>query len=394
MKYVTLVLMLCANFVFAYDYFPTNGWKTRELDKAGFDQSKFQEFLDYVWDPKAKYTTDGIVIIKDGYLVYEGYSKEYDKNKKHMLWSLSKSVTSIILGAAIKDGILSLEDKAHKYYPVLEKGDKKEITLDHILHMSSGFDYWEEHPFSTIFSDSISIHYSRWSYRDIGETVARLKLKHRPGTKFKYGAHETSLAMGVLKKAMNDQAAYNTYPWTAVFNKLGIQNIAIEQDMSGTFIGGGLVWTNAREYAKFGLLMLNKGNWDGEQVISREYAEYVTTVPAEAQFNETNERKVQRLNRESYGGYFWLNQKLPMNKKGRPDKGTPSDIFKAYGFKGQMMAVFPSEDLIIVRLASDGRKKKEKINKPKTLELLLKSLKTLNTTEELSWQVKRKRGQK
>lgn len=349
-----------------------------------FDYKKFKTFLDYVWENKGHHKTDAVVILKDGQLIYEGYDRGYNENKKHMYWSLSKSLTSIIIGAAIKDKILSLDDYAYKYYPSLNRKWAKDIKLRHILNMSSGFDFYEEHPIHDVFSDSVSINYSRYTFFDVAKAVAHLKMKFRPGTQFKYGTHEPILAMGILKRAINDQDKYDNYPWTALFNKLSIKNMTFEQDLSGTFIGGAFAWGTAKDYAKIGQLILNDGLWNGERIISSDYIKFATKDIAPALLREDiKEYTQQRLNIESYGAYFWLNKTLPMNKGERPYPSAPSDLIQAMGFRGQTMGIIPSEKLVIVRLGSDGRVKSKKINRNKMYGLLLKSLKTLKVQEEL-----------
>ena len=291
-----------------------------------------------------------------------------------MLWSLTKSLTSVIIGSAIKDGILNLDDPIYKFYPSLNKEKARDIKLHHVLNMSSGFDYYEEHPLHDVFSDSVSVYYSRYSYKDVAKGVAHLKMKHAPGKQFNYGTHEPMLAMGVLKKAIGNQERYDDYPWKAVFNKLGIKNMTFEQDSSGTFLGGGYAFSTARDYAKIGQLILNKGKWKDEQILSESYVKFATQDVAPALLTKTNEKKEARLNTETYGAYFWLNGVLPMNKNGRPYKSAPTDLIQAMGFRGQTMGIIPSKNIVLVRLGSDGRVPSKKIKRDKMYQLLLDSL--------------------
>ncbi len=358
-------------------------WPKRDLLSSGFMENKFREFEDYVWLDDGSHKTDAVVIIKDGHLVYERYANGYTPNKLHMLWSLTKSLTSVIVGSAITQGILELDEPIYKYYPELDRKKARDIKLRHVLNMSSGFDFYEEHPIHDVFSDSVSVYYSRYAYKDVARGVSKYKLKYRPGTQFKYGTHEPMLAMGILKKAIGDQQTYNNYPYEAVFNKLGIKNITFEQDQSGTYLGGGYAFSTAREYAKIGQLILNKGKWKGEQILSEDYVKFATVDIAPALLDKTDESKEQRLNVETYGAYFWLNGVLPMNKNGRPYPSAPTDLIQAMGFRGQTMGVIPSENLVIVRLGSDGRVPKKKIKRDKMYKLLLASLKKDNYQKSL-----------
>ena len=352
----------------------SSDWSKISLSEAGFNQKKFNTFLDYVWKDDGSHKTDALVIVKGGKIAYEGYANGYTAQKKHMLWSLTKSLTSLIVGKAINDQILNLDDPIYKYYPSLDREKGRDIKLRHVLNMSSGFNFYEEHPIHDVFSDSVSVYYSRYGYKDIANSISRYKLKFSPGEQFKYGTHEPMLAMGILKKAIGDQEKYNKFVIDSFFGKLGIKNITFEQDQSGTFLGGGYDFSTAREYAKIGQLILNKGRWNDEQIISEDYIKFATVDVAPALLKKTDESKEQRLNVETYGAYFWLNGVLPMNKRGRPYPSAPRDLIQAMGFRGQTMGVIPSENLVIVRLGSDGRVPSKKIKRDKMYKLLLESL--------------------
>lgn len=374
MKFLTLFITLCLSISSLASSFPTKGWVKSDLEKAGFNKARFNSFLDYIWLDDGSHRTDAVVIIKNGKLVYEGYANGYTPTKKHMLWSLTKSLTSVLIGSAIQKNILNLDDDIHKFYPALNRKKARDIKLHHVLNMSSGFDFYEEHPIHDGFSDSVSVYYSRHSFKDVAEGISRLRMKYRPGEQFKYGTHEPMLAMGILKKAIGNQEEYNSFPWKALFNKLGIKNITFEQDLSGTFLGGGYAFSTARDYAKIGYLILKNGKWDNEQILPKSYVEFATKKVAPALLRPRTDTWQQRLNIETYGGYFWLNGELPMNKEGRPYPSAPSDLIQAMGFRGQTMGIIPSKDLIIVRLGSDGRVKSKKIKRDKMYKLLLESL--------------------
>ncbi|MCO4794866.1 MAG: serine hydrolase [Bacteriovoracaceae bacterium] len=384
-----LTLLAVTNSAFAtQDYWPTKEWKTKSLQSAGIDQFKFNKLLNFIWDPKAKYKTDVFMIIKDGYIVYEGYGRGHHKNKKHMFWSFSKSLTNILMGIAVKKDIVKLNDPVMKYYPEMNREKAKNVKLEHVLNMSSGLKYFEEHPANIILSDAIYVHYSKPNWKDIALSITKRKMKHRPGEKFNYGTHEPILAMGILKKAMNSTQAYNDFPWTELFDKLNMKSITFEQDKSGTFVGGSGGWGTARDYAKLGLLMLNNGQWENEQILPDNWVQWSTKRIAPSLFNAKKERKERRLNREAYGSYWWLNYKLPMNKH-RPYPNAPEDLYQAMGFRGQTLGVIPSMDLIVLRMGSDGRKPKTKVKRDKMYKLLFDSMgKNFNPNNN-----KRKKGE-
>ena len=355
------------------DYWPTKEWKTKSLESAGIDKDKFNNLLNYIWDPKAKYKTDVFMIIKDGYIVYEGYGRGHHETKKHMFWSFSKSMTNILMGVAVKKGIVGMDDPVWKYYPEMKREKAKDVKLHHVLNMSSGLKYFEEHPANIVLSDAIYVNYSKPNWENVAENIVKREMKHRPGEQFNYGTHEPILAMGILKRAMNDKEAYNDFPWTELFDKLNMKSLVFEQDVAGTFIGGSGGWGTARDYAKLGLLMLNDGMWDGERILPEGWVKWSTKRISPALFNPKKEKKERRLNRESYGGYWWLNYKLPMNEM-RPYPHAPEDLYQAMGFRGQTMGVIPSHNMIVLRMGSDGRKPKTKVKRDKMYKLLFESM--------------------
>lgn len=355
------------------DYWPTQGWKTRSLEQAGFDRKEFQKLLDYVWEDEGNHKSDAFVVIKDGYVVYEGYDRGYGPTKKHMFWSFSKSLTSTLMGAAIHKGILNLDMLVKDFYPVMDREKARDVTLRHVLNMSSGFKFYEENPVNIALSDSIFVYYSKNAYKDVALKVAKTEMKFAPDEQFNYGTHEPMLAMGILKKAMNDPTGYENFPWDALFTPLNMKSVVFERDLSGTFLGGSGGWGVAKDYAKLGFLMLNNGMWENKRILPEWWVNFATRTVAPALLKRTSEDGEQRLNVESYGAYWWLNKKLKMNKQ-RPYPNAPDDLYQAMGFRGQTMGVIPSKGLIIVRMGSDGRKPKKKLKRDKMYKLLLASL--------------------
>ncbi len=358
----------------AQDYFPTQEWREKSLENAGVQPAKFAEFRNYVFDPKAKYTTDSLVVIKDGYLIYQEYTNGYKAGQRHMLWSFSKSIVNAILGVAEKKGILSRSTRVAEYFPSLEKNKYgKDITLSHLMNMSSGIRYYEEHPATIVLSDSIFINYSWKGYKNMAEFLLKKKIVHPPGTVFNYSSGECHLAMAVLKKAINNQTTYNNFPWEEFFDKLGMRSTSLEQDFSGTFVGGSFGWSSPTDIAKLGLLYLNHGVWENEALFPRDWVDFSLTIAPPLLRTDIKEKNQMRLNQEAYGAYWWLNKKLPMNKD-LPYPGLPEDMYLAMGYKGQTLAILPSYGLIIVRLGNDGLDPSTKINRGRMIKMLLDSL--------------------
>lgn len=355
------------------DYWPTLSWQRKSLEDSGFDRQKFQELLDYIWEDEGNHKSDAFVLIKDGYVVYEGYDRGYSPTKKHMFWSFTKSLTSTLIGAAIHQGHISLETKASDLYPEMKRKWAEDVTLRHVLNMSSGFKFYEENPVNIALSDSIFVYYSQAAYKDVALNVAKTEMKFPPDVQFNYGTHEAMFAMGMLKKAMNNQEKYENFPWDALFTPLNMKSIVFERDLSKTFLGGSGGWGTAKDYAKLGFLLMNNGVWEDKRILPDWWRKFAFDTVAPALVNRESEQGQQRLNVESYGAYWWLNKKLKMNKQ-KPYPSAPSDLVQAMGFRGQTMALLPSQGIILVRMGSDGRKPHKKLKRDKMYKLLLASL--------------------
>ncbi len=357
----------------AIPYFPTRGWKIKRPEQVGMDPAKLEALSQFAFDPQAKYKTDSLVVIKDGYLVLNQYANGYGPNQPHMLWSFSKGFVNGILGVAVNKGLLHLETPVHSYYPKLNRDHARDITLRHLMNMSSGLEYYEEHPSTIILSDSIFLNYSAKAYKDMAAYVAEKPVKHAAGQQFNYSSGECNLAMGVLKQTIGDQRTYDEFPFRELFDKLGMRSLALEQDFAGTFVGGSFGWSSALDIAKFGLLYLNDGVWEGKRLFPEGWVDFSLTIAPALLREGLQQKKEMRLNQEAYGAYWWLNKKLPMNKN-VPYPGTPEDAFLAMGYKGQTLAVIPSLGLIVVRLGNDGLEPESKMSRVKFLKLLVDSV--------------------
>jgi CubicO group peptidase (beta-lactamase class C family) len=159
-------------------------------------------------------------------------------------------------------------------------------------------------------------------------------LVYEPGTHWDYENYDTILAILALKTAIGDQQKYLEFPRRALFDKIGMRNTIPGVDRYGDFILSSQVYTNARDLARFGLLYLNKGKWNGEQVLPESWVNFVRT-PAPSTKNRGN----------FYGGQWWL----------APDdrKDVPQDAYSTAGHRRQYTVVVPSYDLVIVRRGLD-----------------------------------------
>ncbi|HDP34386.1 MAG TPA: class C beta-lactamase-related serine hydrolase, partial [Candidatus Hydrogenedentes bacterium] len=160
-----------------------------------------------------------------------------------------------------------------------------------------------------------------------------MPLLNQPDTTWVYSSGNTVMLSLILRQAYGDDAYYRL-PHKELFGKIGMNNTILEADPSGTLVGGAFVYATARDYARFGLLYLHGGVWQGERILPRGWVKYGRTATA----------------RKKYGAHWWLPSAGARNEakdRGRP---LPNDMFFAWGFEGQAIVVIPSRDLVVVRL--------------------------------------------
>lgn len=303
--------------------FPYGNNEPKDTLFANVNYAKLNTVIDNAFDKpgeKGKRSRVVLVIYKNK-IIAEKYENGFDKNSKIMGWSMTKSITSALFGVLDKQGRFDINKPAP--IPEWVNDDRKIITTNDLLHMNSGLE-WEEE-YDRICDATKMLYVSN----DMTRSQLEKPAKYKPNTHWCYSSGTTNLLSGILRKQFKTHQEYLDFGYSAFIDKMGMNSMIIETDMKGNFIGSSYGWATARDWAKFGLLYLHKGNWNGEQILNESWIKYSITP--------TNTSNGQ------YGAQFWLN-------KGGKFKDTPRDMFYCSGFQGQMVAVFPSHDLVIVRM--------------------------------------------
>ena len=321
---------------------PTNKW-TVNKDYMANHQKEIKELDDYLFDPKVKTRkTIGSIVILKGQIIYESYGEGFLPNKPYKTWSISKSVTSALIGIAEKEGRIRRSESICKY----GFNTKCELTVEHLLHFSSGLSWQEvyEKGQSIDKSDVANMLYRKRGQQDMAAYALNKDLKHAPGSHWNYSTGDSSLLMAVLKNVYKGQ--YNELPWTKLFNVLGMKNTVWEVDRSGTFVGGSYVHTTLRDMARFGFLYANKGQWENKKLFTDDWFRF-TGTPAPAMYDRPDIWK-----RGIVGGpHWWLNKPLPGGNE-LPSPEFPEDALAGLGHWEQYLFVVPSLDLVVVRLGN------------------------------------------
>ncbi|MCW5515206.1 serine hydrolase domain-containing protein [Muriicola sp. Z0-33] len=306
--------------------FPYGSGPAKDSVFANIDYNLLHKTIDKAFSQPDVQKTRTVLIAYKDHIIAENYLEGFTKDTPILGWSMTKSVLATCYG--ILEYQKRLNVKTYKPF-VIHKLDedsgsdsKKEITLNHLLRMQSGLE-WDE-DYSRI-SDV-----TRMLFLDEDMTIGQGKkpMIGAPGEIWNYSSGTSNFLSGILRKEFKTYQEYLDFPYGELIDKIGMNSMLIEADMSGNYVGSSYGWASTRDWAKFGLLYLHKGDWNGNRIFAPEWVDYVSKPTA--------------LSDGTYGAHFWLNAegKYP---------GVPKDLFSANGYQGQYVFIIPSKDLVIVR---------------------------------------------
>jgi CubicO group peptidase (beta-lactamase class C family) len=335
-KGLSLFLLLISFTVHA-EQWPGEEWPT------GPKVTDTEALENYAFPPRDDATrqgirTDALLIIRDGQILYERYAGPTTEQTPHLTWSISKSLMATVLGVAYGEGLFKLDDPAAKFYPPLTKHPA--IKIADLLHWASGIDWQEDYEYAPLKSSVVAMLYTR-GHRDMAAFTAEHDTYAESGQAFRYSSGDSNLLAAALKNIVGPQR-YPDYPWTALFEPLGIHHAVWETDASGTFVASSYAYLTARDLARVGLLMARDGRWNDRQLLPKDWLAFNLKPFAGYKAHQDE---------AAPGGQWWLNR--PVDGAASPWPDAPPDTFAALGHWGQALYVIPSEKLLIVRYADD-----------------------------------------
>ncbi|MBN8577549.1 MAG: serine hydrolase [Cytophagales bacterium] len=310
-------------------------WPMGNLIKNRIDTGIYvtvlKDALDFAFtetDPAKPINTRAVVVVYDGQIIAERYAKGYNEYSRHMGWSMTKSITNAITGILSKDGRMKVFEPAP--IPQWQNDDRKKITLHNLLQASSGL-RWEEN-----YGGPSPATNMLFKKKDMGLYAMEAPLESEPNTVFEYSSGTTNIISRLIRDAIGDEDYYKFY-YRELFEKIGARSMVIEPDAGGTYVGSSFSWATARDWARFGLLYLSDGMFNGQRILPEGWVAYTTTHAMAAKRGE-------------YGAQWWLNAGTPGYSHNRTYPDVPADSFQAEGFEGQFVFVVPSKKLVVVRL--------------------------------------------
>lgn len=301
-------------------------WEVASLGEQNIDLTGIQEMMHQILSNNLK-KIHSVLVIKNGRLVFEEYFAGHHRNLKHSVQSVTKSVTSILIGIAKnREGGIQTERTLRFYLPeykdLMSGNDKSRITLEHLLTMRAGLE-WNE------FHSPMSMHGMLWS-RDAIKFVLDQRLVDPPGKRFYYSTGVSTILGRILKNTTGMNALQ--YAETHLFKPLEIQDYFWGTTVDGSVSTGAALYLRARDMAKLGYLFLNNGSWRGRQIVPEDWV-------AESIYPHVKGEK-DMVSGTGYGYQWWSG---PLRVQDRD-----INTYYAAGHGGQYIVQIPELDLVIV----------------------------------------------
>ena len=302
------------------DYWPTKSWRTATPESQGMDSAVLLNMLEVIWDQDIK--IDSVLVVRNGYVVMDAYSYPREERDSPNIRSCSKSVTSALIGIAIDKGhIKGVNQPVLDFFPNRApenlNDDKKSMTLENLLTMSSGLDCRDN-----------------WRYRwrgikemkrssDWVQFMIDLPMDGKPGTKFNYCNGVTFLLSAILQQQTGMNAL--AFAEKHLFEPLGIADHWWSSNSQGITFGFSRLHLRPRDMAKIGYLYLNNGMWEGRQILSSQW------------IKDSTRKHISASGSLGYGYQWWI---------------TDSHEYLAMGYGGQFIFVVPDKNIVAVFTSS------------------------------------------
>lgn len=287
--------------------------------------------------------TRAVLVVYKGQLIAEHYAQGFNKNSLFLGWSMSKSVTSALIGTLVDDKILSLDQTVLMGQWTDVSGPKNvakqsPVRLDHLLKMQSGQKFNEDYG---IDSDVVRLLFAEGAMADY--TISQ-PLIHEPGSHFNYNTGTSMVLAKLAQDTIGSEDLIN-YARRTLFEPAGMRSVVFETDASNYLAGGSYLYATGRDWARFGLLYEQDGKINDQKILSKQWVDYARTPNAK---------------NSEYGAHWWLNSgPTTFGKKSNQVAypRLPRSLYYAGGHNGQRIAIFPDQDLVIVRLGWTGESK-------------------------------------
>ncbi len=304
----------------AAPYWPTAGWRSSTPEEQGMDSGLLSAMLETIQEKN--YEIDSVTIVRNSYMVSDVSIHPFSSTSKHNIYSCTKSVVSALVGIAIDQGYIEgLQQPILSFFPqrtIANRDVNKEaMTLEHLLTMTTGFRCQDSYLY-------------RWSglnqmraSEDWVQFVLDLPMEGEPGERFEYCNGASHLLSGIVQETTGMSA--NEYALEHLFGPLGISDVDWSSSPQGISVGYSELRLRPQDMAKIGVLYLNEGRWDGEQIVPSEWV-----VSSTSQY-------ISATLEDGYGYQWWVDD---------------SSMYLALGYRGQFIFVIPEKEMVVVFTSS------------------------------------------
>ncbi|WP_299059392.1 serine hydrolase [uncultured Polaribacter sp.] len=298
--------------------YPYGNLPQKDTVFANVNYQKLKKSVDFLFDSINQ--TRAVVVIYKDQIISEKYAAGFSKKSKILGWSMTKSILSTVFGVLQHQHKINVQDLA----PIAswQNDERKQITINNLLQMNSGLE-WDEN-----YDEISDVTKMLFLERDMTKMQENKPLVGKPNEMFNYSSGTTNLLSGILRNHFKTHQEYLDFWYSDLIDRIGMNSMILEADLSGNYVGSSYSWATARDWGKFGLLYLHNGNWNGDQLFTKDWVNYITT-PSKG-------------SNGTYGAQFWLNTKKEL-------KDVPKNMYFADGFQGQRIYVLPDQEMVIVR---------------------------------------------
>ena len=302
-------------------YFPNDEWRSSTPEEQGIDSALILQMFQEIQDKNID--IHGFLLVHNGYLVTEAYFDPYTQNMKQPVYSVAKSVTSMLTGIAMHEGyIKGVDQKVLDFFPAIAKNvtdeNVRDLTLKHLLTMSAGYN-------TTTIPPAELLSQKDASFDTVEHILTYDSILEKPGTTFFYDSGLPHLLSAIIQETTGISTL--EYAQENLFGPLGITGVTWETDPRGIPLGNTGLMLSPRDMAKLGYLYLNHGQWNGEQIVPAKWVDQSTAKHIETKglMNEAED--------DGYGYFWWIDS---------------YGGYSAHGFGGQYIFVVPDLKLVAV----------------------------------------------
>jgi len=305
----------------ASTYFPNDEWQSSTPEEQSLDSAMILQMFQEIQTKNID--VHSFLLVRNGYLVTEAYFDPYTQDIKHPVHSITKSVTSMLTGIAMREGyIKNVDQRVLDFFPDIAKNvtdeNVQDLTLEHLLTMSAGYN-------TTTTLPSELLHQKDASFDTVDHILTYNSILEKPGTTFFYDSGLPHLMSAIVQETTGMSTL--EYAQEKLFGPLGITGVTWETDPRGIPLGNTGLRLSSRDMAKLGYLYLNRGKWNGEQIVPAKWVDQSTTKHIETKglMNAAED--------DGYGYYWWIDA---------------YGGYSAHGFGGQYIFVVPDLNMVAV----------------------------------------------